>query len=498
MIDDLVGSRTPAREQVSDERYFLSSRSDASVKVRDGLMDVKVLLDVDDNGVQLWTPTLKATFPVSIDDARTVLSALGIEPPDDLNASYSMEALTELIEVQPDLFTVAVHKERTHYDLDGCAVEVTEVGAAGLTTRTATIESTDPSRVIDTVRRCGCAGRRNVPVASGLKSLAGIGARRLAVIDVGTNSVKFHIGERRVDGSLHTIADRSVVTRLGQEQPESGVLADEPVSRTVAAVVAMVDEARGLGLDVVAVGTAGLRRAPNRSVVVDAVRDRTGVVVEVISGEEEARLAYIAATGSLPRARGRLVVFDSGGGSTQFTFGENEDVGEQFSLDVGAGRVAERFGLDRAVSSDDLDEALAWVAAEFDRLDGRPRPDAVVAIGGTVTNLAAVVHGLAEYDPDVVHGTIVDHAELDRQIELYRNRTADERRTIAGLQPARAEVILGGASIVRTILDKLGHDSMTVSDRGLRHGVLISRLPARSPSPNGGSAAGQPHTGDEW
>ena len=116
------------------------------------------------------------------------------------------------------------------------------------------------------------------------------------------------------------------------------------------------------------------------------------------------------------------------------------------------------------------------VSSEFDRLDGRPRPDAVVAIGGTATNLAAVKHGLAVYDPDLVHGTILDIAELDRQIELYRTRDADERRHIAGLQSARAEVILGGACIVRTILTKLQTDSMTVSDRGLRHGVVIARF----------------------
>jgi exopolyphosphatase / guanosine-5'-triphosphate,3'-diphosphate pyrophosphatase len=75
-----------------------------------------------------------------------------------------------------------------------------------------------------------------------------------------------------------------------------------------------------------------------------------------------------------------------------------------------------------------------------------------------------------------VHGTILDIAELDRQIERYRTRSADERRQIVGLQPARAEVILAGACIVRTILTKLAQESMTVSDRGLRHGVVLERF----------------------
>jgi exopolyphosphatase/guanosine-5'-triphosphate,3'-diphosphate pyrophosphatase len=97
-------------------------------------------------------------------------------------------------------------------------------------------------------------------------------------------------------------------------------------------------------------------------------------------------------------------------------------------------------------------------------------------MGGANTNLAGVRHHLAEYDPEVVHGTVLDRDELDAQIGLYRERTADERRAIVGLQPARAEVILAGALIVRTVLDKLQCDELTVSDRGLRHGVLVERF----------------------
>jgi exopolyphosphatase/guanosine-5'-triphosphate,3'-diphosphate pyrophosphatase len=97
-------------------------------------------------------------------------------------------------------------------------------------------------------------------------------------------------------------------------------------------------------------------------------------------------------------------------------------------------------------------------------------------MGGAVTNLAAVKHGLEVYDRDVVQGTLLDRAEIDRQIDLYRARDADQRRQITGLQPNRAEVILAGACIVRTVLVKLGRDALTVSDRGLRHGVLVERF----------------------
>ena len=108
-------------------------------------------------------------------------------------------------------------------------------------------------------------------------------------------------------------------------------------------------------------------------------------------------------------------------------------------------------------------------------------------MGGAVTNITAVMHGLAKYDPDVVQGSVIDRTEVDRQIERYRAIPADGRRQIVGLQPKRAEVILAGACIVRTIMDKLGKSSLSVSDRGLRHGLLDR--PIRRP-------AGPDHAGE--
>jgi exopolyphosphatase/guanosine-5'-triphosphate,3'-diphosphate pyrophosphatase len=475
---DVLGPLEPSSVQDSDEVYLLSTKSDASVKVRDGLMDVKRLIEVNDDGLELWTPVMKAVFPLAADEAASVLTALNVAVPDRRRDSYALEVfVSEMVRPQPDLRTVEVHKRRTRYVVDECMVEMTEVRADESSTHTLALESVDPLTVTSMIGRLGLDGLSNVSVPRGLKALVGFGTRRYAVIDVGTNSVKFHLGERRADGAVATIADRAEVSRLGEGQSAAGVLADDAMARTVDAIAAIVDEARRAGArDLLAVGTAGLRRAPNRAAFVDAVQDRCGITVEVISGEEEGRLAYLAATSALPPRQGPRVVFDSGGGSTQFTFGHGERVDERFSIDVGAVRVAERFGLAGAVSIDTLDAALAAVAADLDRLASRPKPDGIVAIGGTATNLAAVKHGLERYDPSVVHGTVLDLAEIDRQIHLYRTSDAERRRQIIGLQPARADVILGGACIVRTILTKLDHDRLTVSDHGLRHGLVIEHF----------------------
>jgi exopolyphosphatase/guanosine-5'-triphosphate,3'-diphosphate pyrophosphatase len=466
----------------SDELYLLSAPGVGIVKVRDGLMDVKRLQQVDEHGLEQWVPVLKAAFPLAGDDLDIVTGALGLSA-DVLSArtSWSLaELLADVVEPRRDLRAVEVHKRRARSTLDGCMVELTDVVAGGWQTRSAAVEDPDPERVVDVVGRLGLAPRPNLNYGRGLVILLGLGDPRCAVIDVGTNSVKFHLGERAADGSWRTVVDRAEVTRLGDGLTAGGRLAPAAVERTVAAIADMADEARRqLAVAIVAVGTAGLRMAADRDEFVDAVRRRCGVVVEIIPGEEEARLAARAATVGLA-GPGSLVVFDTGGGSSQFTFGRDDRVDEQFSVPVGAVRLTERFGLSGPVSEQVLAQVADEIGDGFARLAGRDRPDLLIGMGGAVTNLAAVRHGLRDYDPEVVHGTVLDRAEVERQIDLYRTRdAADRRRDVVGLQPSRAEVILAGACVVRAVLETLGTDSLTVSDRGLRHGVLVDRFGAR-------------------
>jgi exopolyphosphatase / guanosine-5'-triphosphate,3'-diphosphate pyrophosphatase len=245
----------------------------------------------------------------------------------------------------------------------------------------------------------------------------------------------------------------------------------------VDAIAGMAGEAqRHDAAALVAVGTMGMRSANNSDAFIAAVRERCGVVIEVIPGEEEGRLAYLAAKAGLGLGAGSVVVFDTGGGSTQFTFGRGDEVAEQYSLNVGAVRLTTQYGLGGSMTRQQLEDALAGIAAEFGRLDGVPPPDALVGMGGAITNMTAVMLSLSPYDPDAVQGAVLGRTEVDRQIELLRSLDVPERRRIVGLQPKRADVILAGACVVRTVMDKLGRDALSVSDRGLRHGVLVDRF----------------------
>ena len=451
------------------------------MKIRDGLLDVKRLEAVNGDGLEQWRPVLKKPFPLNAADVSIALSALGVPPADLGSSSFTLdELLSSLVRPNPSLTAVEAHKHRSHFHVGGCMTEVSEISVGGRSARTVAVEDEDPALVSATLRELSLSDLPNVCVARGLKTLVGFDPVRFAVVDIGTNSVKLHVGERRAGDSWRTVVDRAEVTRLGEGLRESGALQPEPVRRTADAIVEMVGEARRSGTaEIAAVATAGMRIASNPEELVDAVQERCGVGIEIIPGEEEARLAYLAATSELDLGAGTLAVFDTGGGSTEFTFGRPGRVEERFSLDVGAASLTDEFGLAGPVSDERLEAAFASIAEQLARLDGRSNPARLVGLGGALTNLASVQHGLETYDSDVIQGTILGRVEVDRQIALYAARTAAERRKIVGLQPGRAEVILAGACIVRTVLDKLGCDELTVSDRGLRHGLILERFSAR-------------------
>jgi exopolyphosphatase/guanosine-5'-triphosphate,3'-diphosphate pyrophosphatase len=481
--EDRFAALPVERVQESDELYLLSPARDATVKVRHDLMDVKRLQRVSPDGLQQWAPVMKAEFPIPAARVREVAAAMGAVVPELARTVYSLpELVEELVEPHPALHAVPVHKKRVRYTIDGCASEVTEVQAAGRETRTIALESEEPGDLLAAVRKLGFEPASNVSYPAGLAALLGIETPRCAVIDCGTNSVKFLVGELDADGTWRAVVDRAEVTRLGEGLREAGELGAEPMRRTISAIAEMADEARRNQVGAVAaVGTAGMRIARNSHELVTAVRDRCGIEIQIISGDDESRLAYRAVRSALGLVRGSLVVFDTGGGSSQFTFGRGSEVDERFSVDVGAVRFTEAFGLAETVPEEALARALDAISADLGRLDGRSAPDMLVGMGGAVTNLTAVALGLEKYDPEVVQGAVLDVAEVERQIALYAGRSADERRAIVGLQPKRAEIILAGALIVMTIMTKLGKEQFGVSDRGLRHGVLVERFGQPSP-----------------
>ncbi len=298
-----------------------------------------------------------------------------------------------------------------------------------------------------------------------------------AVIDIGTNSVKFHIAEKYAEGAWSVVLDETNISRLGEGMQATGTISPEAMRRNIKSVSEMVQNARRHEVsEIAAVGTMCLRTAYNAQEFVAQVKEACDVTVEIISGEEEARLAYLAVKSGVGLQEGQVLIFDTGGGSTEFIFGKGEQIERRFSLNVGAVRYTEQFLCSDPVTQEEKEQAAAEIEKGLAYLTFTGEIHALIGIGGGVTNLSAVKHQLHAYDPDIVHGSALGLADIERQIHLYQSKTIAERKEIVGLQPKRADVILAGALIVRAIMKKAGVDSFTVSDRGLRHGLLVDRF----------------------
>ncbi len=297
----------------------------------------------------------------------------------------------------------------------------------------------------------------------------------LAALDVGTNSVLLLVGEPDGRGGLRVLADRSVITRLGEGLRATGEIGRAGADRTASAIEDFSCLAREMGVgDLRAVGTMCLRTARNAAGFIERVERESGIRIHVIEGQEEARLTYLGVRSELTIPDEGLVVFDLGGGSTEFVFGRGEEIEKRFSLDVGVVTSTERFLRSDPVAPSQLEDLLRHLRTEAlsDLLACQP-VGALVGVGGTVTTMAAVQLGLVRYDRDRVHGTRFSLDRIHRQMREFQNVTVAARAAMPGMEPGRADVILAGAAIVWTLVKLLGADSFVVSDRGLRHGLMI-------------------------
>jgi len=168
-------------------------------------------------------------------------------------------------------------------------------------------------------------------------------------------------------------------------------------------------------------------------------------------------------------------VFDTGGGSTEFIFGKGKELLDRISLNIGAVQPTEKFLKSDPIKPEELKDMLCYISEFFHKHNLSGTADYLIGIGGTVTTMGAVKHEMTVYDPAIIQGSPLSLEEVERQLKLYSGKTVEDRKQIPGLQPKRADVIIAGAGIVKTIMETFDLTSFTISDRGLRHGLLFDR-----------------------
>lgn len=299
---------------------------------------------------------------------------------------------------------------------------------------------------------------------------------RVAAIDIGTNSVLLLVAERDTGGTLVPVLERATITRLGEGVDRSRRLAPSAIERTLLCLADYAEELRRLGaerLDVV--GTSAMRDASGGEDFTARAEAILGTPPRVISGNEEARLTFAGALGGLG-LEGDVTVFDVGGGSTEVVRGRFEagkgSVSYSRSLDIGSVRLFERFVAHDPPTADELMAAEELAREQLDLCPSPSRGEPIVGIAGTVTTLAAVARGVHPYDGARVHGIRLTLAEVRETAHRLASLPLAERRSLPGLEPKRADVIVTGARIVLAVLAWADADELVVSDRGVRWGLV--------------------------
>ncbi|MEE8503265.1 MAG: Ppx/GppA phosphatase family protein [candidate division NC10 bacterium] len=307
---------------------------------------------------------------------------------------------------------------------------------------------------------------------------------RYASIDVGTNTVRLLVADADEPASYRAVFQEQVITRLGERLQETGQLSPTPVERTLKVLQRFVQTAKDLGAkEIVAVATSAAREAKNRAEFLDRARRELGLEVQVISGEDEATLTAIGVSHALGPDQTNMMIVDIGGGSTEFTAIRQGKITSHISLPMGVVKLTEAHltsdpppVVELEAASTSIRESLQQVPASL-----VPPPGAIlVATAGTPTTLAAIDLGLASYDAERVTGHRVSRGRIQELLDYFCSLPLADRSRIVGLEPARADVIVAGALLICEVLKRFGFDELTVSDGGLREGVLLHHLAHRS------------------
>ena len=283
-----------------------------------------------------------------------------------------------------------------------------------------------------------------------------------AAIDIGTNSTRLLVAGAR----------RTTITRLGRGVDRTGRLDDDAVARTLAVLREYGEVLRAHGADRVrAVATSAARDAANRDAFLDAAAALLGTRPELLTGEDEGRLAYLGATAELDPADGPFLVFDIGGGSTEFALAE-----QVLSIDVGAVRLTEQWLHGDPPTAEELSMAVSVVRAHLEdvtrELPAAKQARTVVGLAGTVTTVAAVE--LGGYDRAAVHHLRLTRAAAEDVFRTLATESLADRRANPGLQADRADIIVGGCCILVGILRHLDLEEIVVSEADLLDGILAS------------------------
>jgi exopolyphosphatase/guanosine-5'-triphosphate,3'-diphosphate pyrophosphatase len=299
---------------------------------------------------------------------------------------------------------------------------------------------------------------------------------RVAAIDCGTNSIRLLIADIDGHNFREVVRDMEIV-RLGQGVDQTGQFHPDAIARTLAAVDKFALEIAKRGVEKIRFcATSATRDATNRHLFVDGVRERLGIELEVITGEEEAALSFAGAIKDLDPSNGPFLVVDIGGGSTEFVFGTST-VEAARSVNIGCVRMTERhFASDPATpeqiesARSDIQAAIAQAAAVVPITTAKT----LVGVAGTATTVAAAALALPEYDRYAIHLSRISAQQTHDAASMFATSTREQRLALGYMHPGRVDVIAAGSLVLSEIMKATGAIEFVASESDILDGMAFS------------------------
>ena len=292
---------------------------------------------------------------------------------------------------------------------------------------------------------------------------------RVGAVDLGTNSTRLLVADVE-EGHITEIVRRLAITRLGEGVDAQRLLLPTSIARVHGVLEDYARETAALGAErVLAVATSAVRDAANGREFLAGLEEQFGFRTQLLDGGEEAETTFRGVTSDRTLEHETLLV-DIGGGSTELVVGGPHGVGFTTSLQAGCVRLTERFLHSDPPSGPELDAAAAHIRSLLPTLD----VSAAIGVAGTITTVAAIDLGLAEYDATRIHGHRISVEAAGRVLRQLASLPLAERREVAGLEPARAPVIVGGLVVLVEVMAHFGLDTIEASERDILHGAALA------------------------
>jgi exopolyphosphatase / guanosine-5'-triphosphate,3'-diphosphate pyrophosphatase len=306
---------------------------------------------------------------------------------------------------------------------------------------------------------------------------------RLAAIDIGTNSIRSIVVEPLPSGKYRILDDEKVLVRLGEGLNESGKIAPTAWERAMEALTRQKKIIDGYKVrSIEAVATSAVRKAANGAEFINAIKERVGVEVAVISGDEEAELAALSAFRNFDLEGIRHLIFDIGGGSLELITAVGGHIEEVLSLELGAVFLTEKFLKSDPVSDDEHLRLRKYIrkSLKAEYMGERSGMQCLIGSGGTVTSIAGMVTANRKERYDSLHGHELLRSEVVHLLAMLSRKSNKERRSLPGLNPDRSDIIIAGVTVVDELMDFFNINVLKVNERGIREGIILRGLQRES------------------